>query len=67
MALHFNELLNGVGSIEMRYFDLQGKLIAKQRLECTVPARERKQLRSTTLLNRKLRVSPKMSCTALVR
>ena len=42
MAARFNEWLNGVGSIEMRYFDLQGKLIAKQRLECTVPPRRRK-------------------------
>jgi hypothetical protein len=42
MAVRFSEWLNGVGSIEMRYFDLRGKLIAKQRLECTVPARRRK-------------------------
>jgi hypothetical protein len=43
MAPHLNELLNGVGSIEMRYFDLRGKLIATSRLECTSPARKRKR------------------------
>jgi DNA-binding CsgD family transcriptional regulator len=37
MAVRFNEWLNGVGSIEMRYFDLQGKLIATQHLKCSVP------------------------------
>ena len=35
MATRFDEWLNGLGSIEMRYFDLRGKLI----VECTMPSR----------------------------
>jgi DNA-binding CsgD family transcriptional regulator len=45
MPVRFDEWLSGVGGIEIRYFDLQGTLIATQRLHCAVSGPDRRRRR----------------------